>query len=241
MAPSTLSARSGLLFGYRSASIDLSRAVGASGNWPSTAWLPITTISRSPAMRPAARIRCSSSERFIHAPPLGGREYACERRRLPQTSGRFVSGRDQRGDLRPGAIEDLAPLVQRARRVLAAARDQFCEIARRGGEQPPVGFDLARDQAVHREAARLDDAVLQQTGRDRRGPCGLPARRHAQARRAPAGAVAAHALGRGLGAAGRGASGAAGGAAGGHWNIRTRYGNKPNPDTFPPPPRGPPV
>src|SRR3989442_4850219 len=114
MALSTLSASSGAPFGYRSASIDLRSAGGASGNWPSTAWLPITTISRSPAMRPAARIRCSSSERFIHAPPLGGREYACERRRLPQASGRFVRGGDQRGDFKARAIEDLAALVRRA-------------------------------------------------------------------------------------------------------------------------------
>src|SRR5713101_6005081 len=127
MAPSTLSASSGFPFGYKSPSIDLHSAIGASGNWPSTAWLPITTISRAPAMRPAARIRCSSSERFIHEPPLGGREHACERRRLPQASGRFVRGGDQRGDFRPGAIEDLAPLVERARRVLAVARDPFCE------------------------------------------------------------------------------------------------------------------
>src|SRR5438445_8166591 len=230
MALSTLSASPGLLWGYRSASIDLSRAVGASGNWPSTAWLPITTISRSPAMRPAARIRCSSSERFIHAPPLGAREHACERRRLPQAGGRFVSGRDQRGDLGPGAIEVPAPLVEGARRVPAVARDPFCEIAPRRGEQPPVGFDLARDQAVHREAARLDDAVLQQAGRDRRGRCGLPARRHAQARRAPARAVAAHALGGGLGAAGGRASAAAAKIA--HRNIVTCYYNSHKPAFF---------
>src|SRR5712691_5087569 len=158
MAPSTLSARSGRILGYRSASIDLSRAAGESGNWPSTDWLPITTISRSPAMRPAARIRCSSSERFIHAPPLGGREHARKRRRLPQADARFVRARDQGGDFRPRAIENLAPLAERARRGVAVARDPSCEIASRRSEQPAVGFDLARDQAMHREAARLDDA-----------------------------------------------------------------------------------
>src|SRR5256885_13657538 len=110
MAPSTLSATSGLRFGYRSASIDLSRAAGASGNWPSTAWLPITTISRSPAMRPAARIRCSSSERFIHAPPLGGRERARERGRLPQAYGGLAPVGDQRGGFRAPASQGLAPL-----------------------------------------------------------------------------------------------------------------------------------
>src|SRR5882762_5469156 len=168
MAPSTLSASPGSFFGYRSASIDASRATGASGNWPSTAWLPITTISRSPATRPAARIRCSSSERFIHAPPLGGRENARERRRLPQADGRFVRACDQRGDFRPRTIENLAPLAERARHAVAVARDPFVEIAPCSSEEPPVGFDLPCDQAVHRQAARLDDVVLQQTGRDRR-------------------------------------------------------------------------
>src|SRR5258708_2339521 len=205
MAPSTLSASAGSLFGYRSASIDASRAIGASGNWPSTAWLPITTISRPPAMRPAARIRCSSSERFIHAPPLGGRERTRERRGLPQAHGRFVRARDQRGDFRPRAIEDLAPLTERARSAVAVARDPCREIAPRRGEEPPVGFDLARDQAVHREAARLDDAVLQRAARDRCRPCGLPTRRHSQPRRALAGAVAAPGLRCRRGGARRGA------------------------------------
>src|SRR2546425_12948087 len=138
MAPSTLSARSGLLLGYRSASIDLSKAVGASGNWPSTAWLPITTISRSPAMRPAARIKCSSSERFIHAPPLGGREHARKRGGLTQVRGRFARIGDQSGDFRPGASEDLAPLAERARRGISVARDPRCEIAPCRGKEPPV-------------------------------------------------------------------------------------------------------
>src|SRR6266567_5024318 len=151
MAPSTLSASSGAPFGYRSASIDLRSAGGASGNWPRTAWLPITTISRAPAMRPAARIRCSSSERFIQTPPLGGREHAREGRRLPQADGRFARIGDQRGDFRPRAGEDLAPLAERARGAVAVARDPFAKVAPRRVEQPAVGFDFAGDQAMHRE------------------------------------------------------------------------------------------
>ena len=131
---------------------------------------------------PAGRIRCSRSECFIHAPPFGGSEHAREGRRLPQADGRFVRACDQRGDFRPRAIENLAPLAERARHAVAVARDPFFEIPPGRAEEPPVGFDLPCDHAVHREAARLDDAVRQQTGRDRR---------------------------RGLGAAGRGTSGAA--------------------------------
>src|SRR5207342_2147750 len=144
MAPSTSSASSGLLRGYRSASIDLSRAAGESGNWPSTAWLPITTISRARALRPAARIRCSSSERFIHPPALGARERTRKRRGLPEASRGLAGIGDQRGDLRPRAAQDLAPLLQRARSGIAVALDPLGEIAPCRGEQPPVGFDLAR-------------------------------------------------------------------------------------------------
>src|SRR5712692_6813938 len=223
MAPSTLSARPGSPRGYRSASIDLRNAIGASGNWPSTAWLPITTISRSPAMRPAARIKCSSSERFIHAPPLAGREHARKGRGLTQARGRFARIGDQRGDFRPGTSEDLAPLAKRARRAVGVSRAPSGEVAPRRVEQPAIGFDFAGDQAMHREAARLDDAVLQLTGGEHRGCRGLPARGGAQARRPLAGAVAAHALGRGLGPPGRGPTRAASGFL--HLFIVTCYDN----------------
>ena len=50
-----------------SASIDTSRVVGGVGNCPRTAWLPITTKSRSSAIAAAARRMCSSAARFIGA------------------------------------------------------------------------------------------------------------------------------------------------------------------------------
>src|SRR2546422_2771696 len=95
-------------------------------------------------MRPAARIKCSSSERFIHAPPLGGREHARKRGGLTQVRGRFARIGDQSGDFRPGASENLAPLAERARRGISVARDPRCEIAPCRGKKPPVGSDLAR-------------------------------------------------------------------------------------------------
>ena len=44
----------GSFIGYMSASIDSSSSLGASGNAPSRAWLPMITTS-SPAIDPAAR------------------------------------------------------------------------------------------------------------------------------------------------------------------------------------------
>src|SRR5258708_17157195 len=122
MAPSTLAASSGLPLGYRSPSMDLNNAGGASGNWPRIAWLPITTISRSPAMRPAARIRCSSSERFIHASALGGREYTGERRGLPQAGGPLARRRAWGRHPPPPPFEGGAAFLPRAPGAGAVAR-----------------------------------------------------------------------------------------------------------------------
>src|SRR5258708_6786789 len=229
MAPSTLSASSGLPLGYRSPAMDLNNAGGASGNWPRIAWLPITTISRSPAMRPAVRIRCSSSERFIHASALGGREYTGERRGLPQAGGRFAGVGDEGRDPRPRLFEDGAPFPQRARDAVAGTRGPRRDVAPSDGEQPEFGSDLSRDQAMHREAARFDDPVLDQPGggsRDHRWP---PARRNAKARLVLARAVAAHALCGGLCPPRCRAPRAAAGVV--HLTIVTPYGNIPHPSS----------
>jgi hypothetical protein len=58
MAPSITSDAPGSFIGYMSASIDSSSSLGASGNAPSRAWLPMITTSSpaiSPAIDPAAR------------------------------------------------------------------------------------------------------------------------------------------------------------------------------------------
>src|SRR3990172_2840424 len=210
MAPSALSASSGWARGYRSASIDMSRATGASGNWPSTDWLPMITSSRSPAMRPAARIRCSRSERRIHSFPLADAEHACEGRGLAQPRGPLSRIGDERGDLRPRAAQDGRPFVQRARRVPAVTRAPGVEGATYPIEQRGVEHDLLRGQTVHGQTARLDDAVFQRAARKRVNR-GLHAGDCAQARGALALAIAAHALGNGLRAAGRRAAAGADG------------------------------
>src|SRR5258708_28772563 len=162
MAPSTLAASSGLPLGYRSPAMDLNNAGGASRNWPRSAWLPITTISRSPAMRPAARIRCSSSERFIHASALGGREYTGERRGLPQAGGRFAGVGDEGRGPRPRLFEDGAPFLERARGAVAVARGPRRDGAPSDGEPPQFGSDLSRAPAMPRRAARVRSPLLDQ-------------------------------------------------------------------------------
>src|SRR5271170_2822332 len=94
---------------------------GAFGNWPSTDWLPIITISRSSAMAPAARMTCSSSERVMDASALGGGEQGRERRGLAQARAFFGERCGACGDFRPGAREQRPPLGDRGGRALAVA------------------------------------------------------------------------------------------------------------------------
>src|SRR5262245_22793638 len=224
MAPSTLSASAGSRFGYRSHSMDRRSAGGASGNWPRIAWLPMTTSSRSPAIFPAARIRCSSSERFIYPPPLPLCKHARERGGLPQARGGFAGVGHECGDLRPWAPQDLPPLLERAGRARAVAGPPRREVAPCEVEQRGVGRDFPGDQAMHREAARLDEEVLEPAGGQGGGSHGPPSRGRAQSRRELAGAIALHALGCAEGAPGGRAPGAAAGR-GDHVIIVTRYGN----------------
>src|SRR3990167_4871676 len=129
------SARSGWLRGNTSASIEARRAFGASGYCPSTAWLPITTISRSSAIAPAARITCSSSERVMHAPALG----------LVAQLGR------PRRDFPPRPLEQRFPLEQRCGRLLAVALQPAEYRLPRALDQTGIGADPACNQRVQRE------------------------------------------------------------------------------------------
>lgn len=87
------SERSGLNFGYRSASIDCRNSRGASGKRPRIAWLLMTMNSVSPVAPLAARRMCSSSERFIPAQnlhPLVLGHQDGERAALPHARGIFT-------------------------------------------------------------------------------------------------------------------------------------------------------
>src|SRR5438105_4588426 len=189
MAPSIFSARSGWLRGKTSASIEKSSAGGASGYSPSTAWLPMTTISRSLAIAPAARMTCSSSERVMHAAALGVRQQRGERRRLAQASGVLAELSRARRDFLPWPFEELLPFTQRRGRALPVTLEPSCERCAGALEQARFGGDAPRSQHMQRQASRFLHAVIGPDGRAR-----APARHGAQPGGAPPLAVAPHAL-----------------------------------------------
>jgi hypothetical protein len=76
--------------GNKSASADTGSCNGALGNCPRIDWLPITTISASSAIEPAARIRCSCSERCIDSLAFRGGQDARKWRRLPESRPLFA-------------------------------------------------------------------------------------------------------------------------------------------------------
>src|SRR5437016_4667862 len=74
------------------------------------AWPSITTISRSSEISPAAPIRCSSSERVMHAPTLGVGEQRGERRRLAETRPVLAELGGARQHFLPRPVEERALL-----------------------------------------------------------------------------------------------------------------------------------
>ena len=84
--------------------------------------LNVAITSASCAIAPAARIRCSRSERFMDAPARRRIEQRRERRRLPEPRPILGERRRTRCDFGPRAGEQALPLPQRARRGLAVCR-----------------------------------------------------------------------------------------------------------------------
>src|SRR5438876_36043 len=94
--------------------MDASRSAGASGNWPSTAWLPITTISLAPVMPAAARMTCSScgrcmTEPLLQLPDLLRAQHPRERRVLAQSPGLLAVGTQEVTNLLQRAFQNLTP------------------------------------------------------------------------------------------------------------------------------------
>src|SRR5260370_20230878 len=140
--------------------MDRTNAAGASGNWPRMAWLPMITSSCCSAIRPAARIKCSRSERCIHPFPLVGGEHAREWRGLPQPRSTFSRIRNDVSDLRPWPLEDGVPFVQCTRHGVFVSRtpspQSFLYLLQKRGFE----LDLLRYETVHGQAACFDDAML---------------------------------------------------------------------------------
>src|SRR3989442_11805718 len=135
--------------------MEASNADGAPGYSPSRAWLPMTTISRSAAAAPAARMTCSSSERVIHAATFGLREQGAEGRRLSQARRVFAKLTRLCRHFLPRAFEQLLPLAQRGRRLLAIALKPTLQGRTRPSEEARLGGDAARREHVQRQASRL--------------------------------------------------------------------------------------
>src|ERR1035441_2751361 len=146
-----------------SASIELSKAAGASGNCASTAWLPTTTRSGWLVMPLAARMICSSSARFIvfeNRQPLLGRKDAAEGAGLPKPAGVFVrAGQQVQNPLQRPARENLLPLPQDGRRRGGPLRQPAVQRGSGAPQQRRIGPELGGDLPVQRQAALINPFV----------------------------------------------------------------------------------
>src|SRR5512141_576481 len=109
----------------------------------------MTTISVSSAIDPAARIRCSSSERFMDAPSLLVRENAGKGRRLPQTSRTFAVPGDEHSHGLPGLLQHALPFPEPRRRTFLPSCAPAFEITASDVQQPGIALDLPRDYRMH--------------------------------------------------------------------------------------------
>src|SRR5438128_1807519 len=164
MAPSIRLDFAGAYLGYTSASMDASKAAGASGNWPSTAWLPMTMRSCSLAIAAAARRMCSSAARFIglqDGPALFAREQTRERARLPQPCGLFGRRAEQRRHLRQrGLIQEPSPFEQGRRGVRLEPAPQ---VVAGDLQQRRIRLEFRSHCLVERETATVDPVVRTHT------------------------------------------------------------------------------
>src|SRR5689334_5303988 len=131
--------------------MEASSAGGASGYSPRMAWLPMTTISPSFAIAPAARMMCSSSERVMHAATLVVGQEDRERRGLAQPRGVLAQLGRPCGDLAPGPLEERVPLAKRRGRPLAMAREPALHGCPRPVEQPRIGSDAPSGKHMQRQ------------------------------------------------------------------------------------------
>ena len=146
------------------------------------------------AIFPAARIKCSRSERVINPFPFFRTENSGKRRRLTQAAGTLPGVGNDRGNLCPWPIEKRLPFFQCWRKFILIPGTPAVENLFHPSEQRTILLYFCRRQTVHGKAARIEDPMLQCSGREclnwRLKPCN-----GTQARRPASGAIAAHALG----------------------------------------------
>ena len=138
----------------------VSSASGASGNCPSTAWLPMTMMSRSFDTAAAARRMCSSPARFIivqNGLTLFHGEEAGERTGLAQTRGLIASGtqeREQGGQ--SGPIQHLPPFAQGRAWVRA---EPALKVGARHVQQLRLCLQLRRHRFMKRKTSPVNPLV----------------------------------------------------------------------------------
>ena len=116
MLPSIKSASSAPRRENKSASMETSSSGGGSGNWPSSAWLPMMTNRSAPVMPAEARMMCSSCGRCMAAagfdlPDFPGGEGSGKGRVLAQALAFPGFGGEGGADLVEGAFQKLLPLL----------------------------------------------------------------------------------------------------------------------------------
>src|SRR5688572_6913826 len=121
-------------------------------------------------MEPAARIRCSSSERFIDSPALFGGKNASKWRGLSESRTLFAGLGDDGGDIRPGMTHDCAPLLVPSGHVIFPTRPPALQVIARNLEQLRISFDLMRDHRVHGQTACFQEPMHGIGGTRRPGP-----------------------------------------------------------------------
>src|SRR5581483_9440362 len=115
----------------------------------------MTTISGSFAIDPAARIKCSSSERFIDPPALLIGQNPRKRRGLPYPRAIFTWLRDEGCNVLPRLFQHFLPLLDpRWRRILPTSAPPL-DISVGNCKQLRVALDFPRNDCVHRQAACL--------------------------------------------------------------------------------------
>jgi hypothetical protein len=158
-------------------------------------WLGRHAMARSAAMAPAARIKCSSSERFKDALSFRRAQNADERRRLPQAARALSKIGHDRENVHHRQRQYLAPLLQIAGRRIGGAGKPVRELALRNRQELLILLYLARNHAVQRKTARIQEPMVREWGKASDLLTREPAPNLYQPSIALTGAKAAHAFG----------------------------------------------
>lgn len=124
-------------------------------------------IRVSPAIAPAARIRCSRSERFVNGLSFRWFQDAGERRGLAQPGRRLIPIDHDPQKIRNGQIEQPTPFFERRARTIIVCRHPTIEIGARTIDQLRMCPQLPRDRPMQCKAAKIEQSVIREGCRGR--------------------------------------------------------------------------